>query len=106
MKTNNKAETAENFTHSETLALSGLTNDRLQSYFRQGVMPPTDFPVGPGRGKRRRYGRDQVVILTAARVLIDLGVTPREAFSLASAKPRLNKRGAYAVAAQEQTAAS
>src|SRR5579862_2167641 len=77
--------TTGTFSHSEAAAITGLTSDALLIYQKRAMLPARAFPRQElGRGKRRQYRFDQVVILSAARALIDSGVPVRDAMELAS----------------------
>jgi hypothetical protein len=73
------------FSHSEALHISGLTAERLLTWYKRDASKmPKDLAVKPGRGNRRRYDILQVAYLSATRALADVGVPVSDALALGS----------------------
>jgi len=81
----------DGLSHREMLAVTGLTADRLMTWYKRDCLP-ADFQRAPGRGNWRRYDVDSVITLTMLRVLVDAGLPIEDAACLAprfSVSPRL-----------------
>lgn len=72
----------DGLSHREMLAVTGLTADRLMTWYKRDCLP-ADFQRAPGRGNWRRYKVGSVITLTMLRVLVDAGLPIEEAACLA-----------------------
>ena len=73
---------ARQYTHYETLFISGVTNDTLMTWFKREILPAY-WRYKPGRGNRRKYEGSQVAFLYAMKATTEAGVTLAEAVKIA-----------------------
>ena len=64
----------EGFTKKQVVNFTGLTDRQVQFYTEQGVVNPA-IDSGAGRGKSRRYSKENIVDFCIIKKLIDWGVT-------------------------------
>jgi hypothetical protein len=62
------------FSHRETLEISGLTNATLQTWFARKMLTLLVLPTEPGRGNRRRYFLLEVLGLAAMKALTQMNI--------------------------------
>ena len=67
--------------HAEMLALTGLTRDRLLTWYKRGTLPDR-FTMAPGSGNQRRYKWRDALVLTAIRELADAGIPIEDSVEL------------------------
>jgi DNA-binding transcriptional MerR regulator len=73
---------SEGLSRSAMLEVTGLTVDRLMTWYKRKTLP-SDYLSAPGRGIRRRFYRRHIYVLLLTRLLADAGLPLDDAGNIA-----------------------